>query len=119
MSGKTHSKATKLAAVVLARLSSPDVAATTFHVDEQTVRRWLEGDPPADDWEQAEKLLLARGLEMSARGQTQGLVATLTAAGISSRHRRYSTLIARREAPGANGGDLGPHHTKQPLYDTP
>jgi hypothetical protein len=97
---KAHSKATKLAAVVLARLSSADVAAVTFGVDVQTVRRWQAGAdaPPDDTWTAVRDVLLTRGAEMAARGETSGLVQTLTAAGISDRNVRYSTLIARREA---------------------
>lgn len=100
MVAKAHSKATKLAATSLARLSSADVAAATFRVDVQTVRRWQAGAdaPPDDTWTAVRDVLLARGAEMAARGETSGLVQTLTAAGISDRNVRYSTLIARREA---------------------
>jgi hypothetical protein len=96
---KAHSKATKLAATFLARLSSADVAAATFRVDVQTVRRWQAGGdaPPDDTWTAIRDVLLTRGAEMAAKGETSGLVQTLTAAGISDRNVRYSTLIARRE----------------------
>jgi hypothetical protein len=100
MSGKAHSKATKLAATFLARLSSADVAAAAFRVDVQTVRRWQAGGdaPPDDTWTAVRDVLLTRGAEMAARGDTRGLVQTLTAAGISDRNVRYGDLIRRREA---------------------
>jgi hypothetical protein len=96
---KHHSRATKLAATFLAKLASPDVAAATFRVDVRTVRGWRDGiELPADEWTAIRDVLRARGAEMAARGDTRGLVATLTAAGISDRNVRYSTLISRREA---------------------
>jgi hypothetical protein len=76
------------------------VAAATFRVDVRTVRSWQEGsvELPEDQWEAIEAVLLARGGEKAARGDTAGLVQTLTGAGIAARNRRYATLIARREA---------------------
>ncbi len=41
---------------------------------------------------------LARGAEMAAKGDTRGLAAVLTGAGISERNVRYGELIRRREA---------------------
>lgn len=100
MPGKHHSRATKLAATFLARLASPEVAAATFRVDVRTVRDWQAGsvELPEDQWEAIEAVLLARGGEKAASGETAGLVQTLTGAGIAARNRRYATLIARREA---------------------
>lgn len=97
---KRHSRATKLAVTFLAKLTSADVAAATFRVDPRTVASWQAGavDLPTDDWEAIEAVLLARGGEQAARGETRGLVQTLTGAGIAARNRRYATLIARREA---------------------
>lgn len=100
MPNRAHSKATRLAATFLARLTSADVAASTFRLDVKTVRAWQAGavELPDDQWQAIETVLLTRGAEMAARGQTTGLVATLTAAGISSRNTRYQQLIERREA---------------------
>lgn len=96
---KAHSRATKLAATFLARLSSADVAAATFRVDVQTVRRWQAGgDVPEDTWTAVRDVLLTRGAEMAAKGDVKGLVQTLTAAGISERNVRYGELLRQREA---------------------
>lgn len=95
----TYTRTQKLAAVVLARHSSSEQAAKAFDLEERTVQRWeATFEVPDDQWTALEELLLSRASEMSAKGQTQGLVATLTAAGISGRNRHYRQLIARREA---------------------
>jgi hypothetical protein len=100
MPARHHSRATRLAATFLARLASPEVAASTFRVDVRTVRNWQAGsvELPADQWEAIEAVLLARGGEQAAKGETRGLVQTLTGAGIAARNRRYAQLIAQREA---------------------
>lgn len=99
MPGARHSPATRLAAVFLARQSGIDTAAATFGADPATIRRWLDTVVlPDSEWGAIEKVLLARAGEMTAKGESRQLVATLTAAGISSRNRRYETLIERRDA---------------------
>lgn len=99
MPGKAHSRATRLGAALLARLAGVDAAAAAFRVDPRTIRGWLgQGEVPADEWTAIRDVLRARGAEMAAKGETRGLVALLTAAGISDRNVRYGELIARREA---------------------
>jgi hypothetical protein len=96
---KSHSLATKLAATFLARMSSVDAAASTFCIDPRTVRGWVDRvELPEDRWTAIRDVLLARGSEMAAKGDTRGLPAILTGAGIAERNVRYATLIARREA---------------------
>jgi hypothetical protein len=96
---KRHSDATKLAAVFLAQQSSVDGAAEALGIDPRTIRGWLETvELPADRWTAIRDVLQARAGEMAAKGETRGLVQTLTGAGIADRNVRYSTLIARREA---------------------
>ena len=88
-----------MGATVLARLAGIDTAVDTFGIDRRTVRGWVKGEPPPDDqWTAVRDVLLARGAELAAKGETKGLVQTLTAAGISERNVRYGQLIARREA---------------------
>lgn len=99
MPPRTHSRATRLAAAFLAQQTSTEVAGKAFGVDKRTVQRWLDaGDIPDDAWTAIRDVLLARGAEMAARGETKGIVQVLTAAGISERNVRYGMLIARREA---------------------
>jgi hypothetical protein len=94
-----YSRPQRLAAVFLARQSGADAAAQAFELDPRTVRSWMDTvELPDDQWEAIQAVLLARGGELTARGETRGLVATLTAAGISSRNVRYAKLISRREA---------------------
>lgn len=99
MPAKAHSKAIRLSAVFLGRLASAEVAGKVLGVDYRTVQSWMQASElPADDWTAVRDVLLTRGAEMAAKGETRGLVQTLTAAGISDRNVRYATLIARREA---------------------
>lgn len=99
MTRRTYSKAERLSAVFLARQASIAEAATVLGIPVRNVERWhAEVELPADQWEAIEQTLLARASDMSARGETRGLVATLTGAGISARNRRYAELIRQREA---------------------
>jgi hypothetical protein len=96
---RKHTRAAKLAAVVLARHSTLDEAASTFGIAKRSLARWMATlDVPDDEWEAIEQTLLARASEMTARGEVRGLVQTLTGAGIASRNARNRELIARREA---------------------
>lgn len=118
MAGKSHSRATKLAAVFLARESGVDAAADAFGIDRNTIRRWLAAvELPADQWEAIQEVLLARGSELAAKGQTAGLTATLTGAGIASRNVRYGKLIERRDARKADqaAAAAGPEKTASEL----
>jgi hypothetical protein len=99
MPGKRHPRSVKLAAVFLTRQSGIEAAAKTFGVDPRTIEAWTaSGDLPQDEWTAIRDVLRARAGEMAAKGETSGLVATMTAAGIADRNVRYTTLIARREA---------------------
>lgn len=115
MPARHHSRATRLAATFLARLASPEVAATTFRVDVRTVRGWQAGsvELPDDEWTAIRDVLRARGAEMAAKGDVKGLVQTLTAAGISDRNVRYGELIARREA--RRAGEQGEQEQPDPV----
>jgi len=119
MPARHHSKATRLAATFLARLASPEVAASTFRVDVRTVRGWQAGavDLPADQWEAIEAVLLARGGEQAAKGETRGLVQTLTGAGIAARNRRYAQLIERREARRQGEQEMEEQPPREPWRD--
>ena len=98
VSGRSHSKATRLAATFLAKLAGVDTAAATFGIDRRTVRSWTGSvEVPEDPWTAIRDVLLARGSEMAAKGDTRGLPAILTGAGIAERNVRYGQLIAQRD----------------------
>lgn len=95
---RRHSESTRLAAVFLAEQNGPDAAAEALGLDPRTVRSWQETLAlPADRWTAIRDLLQARAGELAAKGETKGLVAMLTGAGIADRNVRYATLIERRE----------------------
>jgi hypothetical protein len=99
MTARAYTRATRLAAAFLARLTGTESAASAMKIDPRTVRSWQETiEVPADEWEAIQAVLLARAGEMAATGKATGLVAALTGAGIAARNVRYATLIARREA---------------------
>ncbi len=98
VSGRTHSKAVKIAATVLARLAGKQAASDAFGIDRRTIRGWVKHeDVPADSWAALDELAGAQLLERVARGQVTNPTTLATARGIASRNRRNAELMARRE----------------------
>jgi len=93
--------ARKLAGMALARIVGVKVAARTIGVDPRSITSWLEANADADHdeqaWQAAEQLAKERLLTGLAKGDARSIAAWATAAGVSSRNRRYAQLIARHE----------------------
>jgi hypothetical protein len=95
------SQARKLAGVALARIIGVKAAARTMGVDPRSISSWLAANAGADAdeqaWQAAEQLAQERLLTGLATGDAKSIAAWATAAGVSSRNRRYATLIRRRD----------------------
>jgi hypothetical protein len=97
---RDHPKALKMATAALSKIVGVRTAAKVAGVDWRTVERWVKGYQDGDEaeWRSARELAQARHLEALIKGDTRGMTAFATSAGISARNEAYARLKSQRDA---------------------